>query len=218
MKKTYLLVGLIFIACCVQAQIKKGTTLLGGNLSASTSSSMPAPGNVSYKTNSIYVSPSYGRAIKDNLVLGADLDFTYAKSGTNYVPNQTNGIGAGVFLRSYKYLGGGFYIFGQSRLGFDFLDQQSDFPSSTGNTFLHADQKQLAIGASFFPGISYAINPRWQLETSLPNFLVLQYVHVKQSSEGGASSSDGTSNSVSLSTSLSSTYTFSVGLRYFIGG
>jgi hypothetical protein len=218
MKKTYLLVGLVFIACCVQAQIKKGTILLGGNLSASTTSSSPAPGNDSYKANSIYVSPSYGRAIKDNLVLGADLNFTYAKSGPNNVPNQTNGIGAGVFLRKYKNLGGGFYIFGQSRVGFDFVDQQSNFPSSTGNTFVHSDQKQLAIGASFFPGISYAINPRWQLETSLPNFLVLQYAHVKQSSEDGTLSSDGSSSSVSLSSSLSSTYTFSVGLRYFIGG
>ena len=71
--KKYLLLTLSFmvIYAGAQAQISKGTVLLGGDLSFGTNKT--ETGTVKSKTTGFSISPSVGIAFKDNKVLGLSL-------------------------------------------------------------------------------------------------------------------------------------------------
>jgi hypothetical protein len=116
----------LFIICTtittVQAQIKKGTVILGGQIGFSSQKTKndpappPNPYPADFKSTNIMVSPAFGRAIKDNLVIGADIYYSYVKYGS-YQPQEQkiNFYGAGFFVRKYNDLGKGFYLFVQGR-------------------------------------------------------------------------------------------------------
>src|SRR5690606_40231343 len=63
----------------------------------------------STKNSGFGVTPSYGKAIRDNLVIGATLNYGNSVN-ENYSPGNSsttknNSFGAGVFIRPYKNLG-----------------------------------------------------------------------------------------------------------------
>src|SRR5688500_5128247 len=96
------------------SQITKGSILLGGNLGFATEN------NEDYKskTTSTGVNISVGKAIRQNLVAGSDITYSYyrTKTGDTAKTIQQH-YGAGFFLRKYASLGKGFYLFGQARAG-----------------------------------------------------------------------------------------------------
>jgi outer membrane protein assembly factor BamA len=112
MKKLYVLFFTVLICSITQAQIKKGEIVLGGNLGYSDQSyttDIPGANSSSNSNKTLFISTSFGKAIKDNLVLGADISYNHSNS--SYTPGSAttgNGFGAGVFLRKYKHLGEGF--------------------------------------------------------------------------------------------------------------
>jgi len=176
MKNFYLSISLLIVGFFSQAQINKGAILLGGNFSAGTSSDKPDGVDKALKSTNLSFFPSYGRAIRDNLVLGFDLLFIYDTQAPGLTStSQTNGYGAGFFVRKYKPLGSGFSLFGQTRLGFNYQDYQTDYSAGTGSQ--HQDQRALGASLAFTPGIAYAVSRRWQLETSLPSLASINYTH-----------------------------------------
>ena len=109
----------IIISTNADAQIKKGAVLLGGSLGFSTRNNKVST-TQDYRSTSFNVSPALGKAIKENLLLGFDLSYGYAKNEFFSPPVQkTNSYGAGIFIRKYKVLGKGFLIYSIDRDHYD---------------------------------------------------------------------------------------------------
>lgn len=131
MKKLYLSLPLLFIGILSQAQISKGTILLGGGFDFATSSNkvttdgIPVTPATITKNTGVSVYPAIAKAIKDNLVIGVYLGVGYNSEKVN--PDyKENDYDLGVFMRNYKYLGSRFYFFVETRLGFTYSDYTQD--------------------------------------------------------------------------------------------
>jgi hypothetical protein len=226
-KHFYLFPAFLLFAIFSQAQIKQGQVLLGGNIGFLKQTSSPISSANDGQTNqtNILLNPSFGKAIKENLVLGFDLDYSHAKMESEYAPGpppqnfimKSDTYGAGIFLRRYKSLGNGFYLFMQGRLGGDYTTQNNDY-ISVNSTIIELKRYNFSLG--FFPGISYAISKKVQLETGFQNLVYAQYDNERQTIQQalGGSVSSYRSNSFSLSTSLSNSLSgFVVGFRVLMG-
>ena len=220
MKKLYALAFTVFVCSMAHAQVKKGDIVLGGNLgynNQSQSIDNNGSGLYSNKSDNLTIAPSFGRVVKDNLVLGFDIAYNYTKSTYSSQQGSTgNGFAAGVFLRKYRPLGNNFYLFGQSRLSGSYmhttLDQQpgSQPVSDVNNIY--------GFTLQFFPGIAYALNAKWQLEAGLPNFFAISYSNSKDTQTFTAQpDSHNNLRTFSVQSSLTGSTALSVGLRYFIG-
>jgi hypothetical protein len=218
MKKFYLFSCLILTGFISHAQIGKGTIILGGNLEYDESAASDF-NNPATKSTGLTINPSFGKAIKNNLVLGFDVTYGHATSSEEQDYNQTsNSFGAGVFLRKYKSLGNGFYLFGQSRIGGGYSHGSITNPNTTGNPVNNVSNGY-NLSLQFYPGIAYAIDRRWQIEIGLPNFLAVNYSHSKETlSYIGQPDELSTSHDFNVASSLTGANDFSVGIRYFIGG
>jgi hypothetical protein len=165
------------------------------------------------KNTGIYVTPAFGKAIKENLIAGFDLNYGYYKTQTFSTDVQkNNNYGVGLFLRRYATLGKGFYVFGQARAGTAYIHQKftSLQQPSGSNT-----SKGYNIGLSFYPGISYAVSRKFQLETGFNNIAFVQYEHAKVT-YGGSSTPSSVTNAFNLGTSLSSLTGFVLGFRFLL--
>jgi len=196
---------------------------LGGTLSFNTQKTTTDNNNLNpaYKQTYFNITPSIGKAIKDNLLAGFDLNFTGSKStqgsGTGSYTNKIYSYGAGVFLRKYKPLGSGFAIFMQTRLSGSYNTQKNQMD---GAPYPYNDIKGYSFDLSFYPGIAYAITKRVQLETGFANLVDVNYVHSKNASTTGANNdvlSTARSNNFAISTSLSNNFGFAVGIKVLLG-
>lgn len=218
-KHFYLLFFFFAIAYGSQAQIKKGDVLLGGTLSFNTQKTTPGDNSntVANKQSSFTITPSIGKAIKDNLLVGFDLNFTGSKNTQGVSSGYTaksNTYGAGVFVRKYKPLGSGFAIFMQTRLGGNYntsknQDEFAVYPSFKASGY--------SLDLSFYPGIAYAITKRVQLETGFANLVDVNYAHSKSTTTNNNVTSTDKSNSFNISTSLSNEFGFAVGIKVLLG-
>jgi hypothetical protein len=222
MKKLYLLSLTASLCLAARAQINKGDLLLGGNLSyqSETTSTVNIPNYGPTKTTGLTIDPSFAKAFKNNAIAGFDVEYGHS----TYNPGQggestvENLYGLGVFLRRYRPLGNGFYLFGQARLGGTY-DRIAYNNLGTG---INSPTGQIAtsgqVSFTLFPGIAYALNRHWQIETGLPNFLAVNYNHNKETTTYAAASDQvSTMNTFNLTSSLTGNDEFSVGVRYIIG-
>jgi hypothetical protein len=222
MKKFYLPLFCAFISLAGRAQINKGDILLGGNIGYQTQTTTyeNTPNTTPYKSDDLTIDPSFARAFKNNSVAGFDLSIghDYSNPGSGSETSNYNLYGAGIFLRRYRPLGNGFYLFGQARLGGSYdHDTYSNLGTPPGTpTASSYSTGQVAI--SLFPGIAYALDRHWQVETELPGFLSISYYHQRQTStyETGPQQIT-TTNSFDLSSALTGSNSLSVGVRYIIG-
>ena len=200
MKKVLLAAIVITVfACSVNAQIKKGSVFLGGDLSGYTQKTKPETGS-GYKTSGVTISPVFGKFIKDNLVLGGSVGYSLTESKNDLdIQNKANAYHGGVFIRKYKNIGGsGFYIFGQAGLNASFHNQEIDSPINGYDDEI----KRTIININAYPGISFAISKRFHLETGFNDLFRLSYSKEKRE-ENNPNIEGYTSNGFSLSTSLS---------------
>jgi len=200
------------------AQIKKGDVLLGGNVSfyRAKDDATDAGGS---QTN-INVFPSFGKAVKDNLVVGLTgvyLQYHWtSNSSSPKSDNKTQSYGGGVFIRRYQYLGSGFSAFIQGDLNYLYTKQELRNPPGSNSSNLSIN----SINAGFDPGIAYAISKRVQVETGFQNLVYANYSHSKSSyfdSSTPAVQPGLKSHAYSLGTNLSSALqNFIVGFRVLI--
>jgi hypothetical protein len=221
MKKLYFFVFGILLCTIVQAQINKGAIMIGGNVGYSEQSGKSSGALVTTKMESWNVNPSFGKAIKDNLVLGLDINYGHSHydNGDPSYDNGTNNYKAGVFLRRYKPIGNNFYLFIQSMFSVSYTHGTASYQNGNNIPYTHDDNKEFGLAFQIYPGISYAINRKWQLETGLPNFLSAAYNHSKDVvSNTGQPDQSSSGHSFQISSSLTGSNQFTVGVRYFIGG
>ena len=132
------------------AQIKKGSIFLGGDIGGSAQNTKSGSETIN-KQNNINISPVAGKAIKDNLVLGVTAGFGVYKNENSNVNNNkynNNFYNAGVFLRKYKNIGtGGFYLFIQGGLGGGYYKykQKQELPAYNDQT------KRISVGITVYP-------------------------------------------------------------------
>lgn len=194
--------------CSVDAQIGKGSILAGGNLGYGTSSTQSGG-----KEHIFNISPSIGIAVSNNTILGAS--FRYGFYDTEASNDQLN-LGTGIFLRKYKSLGKGFYLFGQGDLGFDYRRyEQVTFINPSYDTHI---TRSYIYRLGFNPGISYALTNRLQLELMFTDFISASYSKDnKESSTGRVVAEPETKRfSVNSNISLNSINSLGVGIRFLL--
>jgi hypothetical protein len=173
MKKfhTLIFIASLFIAATTAAQINKGATFLGGDFSFGGGNQKRNGTELTSWTN-IGFSPVFGKAIRQNLILGGDVMFGYSRNKT--APGTQSNMytyGLGAFLRKYGQLGkSGFSLFLQPRLG---ATHQREGVSS--NSY-----RAISILLSAYPGLSYRVNRKLQLETGFNNLVSLGYSRSKR--------------------------------------
>lgn len=208
------------IAVCIvflsQAQIKKGTTFLGGDFSFLHQSTDATGSTSNYKSNLYSITPSISWAVKDNLVFGFHVGYTYSKDNSNgNTPDYFTTLHqyrGGAFLRPYKYLGSGFSLFGQTSLDLTYSKGKNVNSYPTTNT-----AKGYIINLGFYPGVAYTVNRHWQLETGLPNLGYINYTHSKTTVDNSIpANAHSTISTFGLGSSLSNNYQFNVGVLYII--
>lgn len=215
MKKILLItISLFFIASLVQAQINKGSVLLGGNLSGSTykyKTDIP-PGNDAHQ-NGFAFTPSVGIATKANTVWGVSLGYSHYKNETINTSSITknDSYSAGIFYRKYAVLGKGFYLFGQADADYSLNKQTSVYINDN-----KAERRGWGIGISASPGVAYAVSKRFHLEAGLNQLVSLSYGHSKETATNGGQKYTTTSNGFSLSTNLNSSVPLSIGFRFVL--
>lgn len=211
---------LMLFAFVAEAQISKGKILLGGTLGYSTGSSeadYPLPSPPYDKQHFVTISPSVGKVIKDNLVLGiVGSYFTglqRSQNQSNETEWKTDGYGGAVFLRRYISLTKNFYFFGQGAAGYSVNKQ-----TQTTNKQLITESKNGLANLALLPGLSYAVTPKFFVEANLNNLALITYNHSIFRSFNPNTNIIETSkgNSFSVSTSLSGTTQFSIGFKVLL--
>ena len=211
MKKTLLSLLLLFIITLTHAQIKKGAHFLGGSLGIYTEKTS-SDSSGSLVSNNFSFTPAYGRAIKDNLIFGADL---MAQTGTyeNVIAKEDRKLfGAGIFLRKYMDLGKKFYLFTEGRFSgyYETTDAVSSYYPE-GNY----GRNGFTVQAGLYPGVAFAVTNKFHIETGFNNLLYAQYSKTKTDYSG--STHDTETNRFSIGSSLSSFNGFVIGFRFILG-
>ncbi len=212
MKSSLLIITILF-CLNVNAQIKKGATLLGGNIGFFNQSDKPNTSSNSHNSNSsLIVAPFYGKAIKQNLVLGFDVVYQYQRFFANDTSKyKINLYGADILIRKYKPLGHNFYLFGESTFGGNLNNRKL----KNFNSVIKTDEHGFGFQVTFTPGISYSINNHLQLETKFYSFLSAAYTHTKFINVPPGYSPY-ILNTISFNSNLSSLSNFIIGLRVLI--
>lgn len=148
--KRFILMLAMFSSLGVQAQIQKGTQLIGGNIQGSYS----GYDHPSFKPWSLGLSPKYAYFLKDKFALGFRLGYDYAQNQTSNVllnspggqytalynsyqiyreEARTNTIGAGIFVQNYFMLNAKFGFMLQSGINTNLSFQKNDYTNSISN-------------------------------------------------------------------------------------
>ena len=114
-KQILFLTSTFLLILNVNAQIKKGSIFLGGNIGGSTQKTLRDRNKVNDQDN-LYISPVFGKAIRENLIVGADAGFGLFEnnnSGANsmYSDSRNRSYGAGIFISKYKPIGKSDFLF-----------------------------------------------------------------------------------------------------------
>jgi hypothetical protein len=203
MKKFVLSTLASFIVIFSQAQITKGSILLGGGV---TFNKTKYDGSYPYNNSNYWgISPSFGIALKENLVYGININYYhYQYSSNNY--------GGGIFLRKYFPLGKNFYFFGEPELNYRRMKSES-YPYATDYSII----KNWSLNLGLQPGISYAISRKFHLETGLGDIVYIYYEKTKTNhyySNATVSTSKG--SDFELNTNLGNAVQLNIGLRFLL--
>jgi hypothetical protein len=210
MKQFIYTLAFIIFASNVNAQIQKGTTVVGIDLGYNTYTH--STGGVGTPTKTGFVAPSIAIAMKENRTTG--IYFLYghmSQSLTGNPEKETNSYGGGVFTRRYKPLGSRFYLFGQASLYVNSSRSTDDFTTYKNVT------KFRTIGVNLAPGVSFAFSKTMQLELSLPNLLALSYTDFHYESNYGGSPTSSSIAGFNLYANVSPASNLSLGFRLFFG-
>jgi hypothetical protein len=208
MKKFLLFfLGTFFIASFVQAQIAKGSILLGGGISGYKNKSVN--GNLETENKGISISPSAGIAVKENSVLGIKAAYSHAKYEPG--PGQKNyGYAGGLFFRRYLSLSKSFYLFGEA--GAEYGYSKIEYTVVDTKSVM----KNRGFSLDLFPGIAYAVSNRFHLEASLNNLVFISYGKISNDQISPGNVAHQENSSISFSSSAGSANPLSIGFRFVI--
>lgn len=196
-----------------QAQVSKGATLLGGNIGGN-GNKYKSTTTVTSNDRNWSASLVYGKAIKENLVLGVSALWAYGK---NEQPTSMNiyeqkSWGGGLFLRKYKRIGNSsFSVFAQGNVGYKYMTMDTK-----GGTVMERNEKVHIVGLGAYPGVSFGVSKKLQLEAGLNNFLSLNYETSTNHYRSPVEEGDTQTKAFAFSTSIDNLSNFYIGFRILL--
>jgi hypothetical protein len=210
--KRHLLLAISFLAIVSvsNAQITKGTVLLGGSAGASTYTTKAF--SAKEKERGFTVSPSAGFTVKDNHVLGISLTYGHSTKKLSDVQSRNDQFGGSLFYRRYLPLGRNFYFFGNGDARYTF-----SLSKSAPDVLYTSRQEQKTASLTLYPGIAYAVSKRFHLEVVMNDLLACGYTETqhKWSAPGEPSNYDHY-KSLSFQTNTSLSTNLVVGFRILL--
>lgn len=198
MRKIIVPLTFLLITSTAFGQFKKGSTLLGGDISFNTQKikNLNSPAE---KSHGFTFSTVVAKATRDNLFWGGSLSFGSSKSVYN-TNSEAKGqtYYAGVFVRRYWPIHGRFNAFFQGGLNAGRL-----ISKTRQGADYRMDSKATTVFASATPGISVAVSKKFFLEAGFTNIASIGYTHEKQTGNNFGSVINRKFNSFGFSSSLS---------------
>jgi hypothetical protein len=211
MKKLIILCIVSLSVFSLQAQISKGSSLLGFNVGFSNYSSLYISDK--YDAHSLGLSASLGFAKKENKVIGFFLGYGQSKYDQTQNSSNNHYYSTGIFKRSYLGIGKGFYLFGQGTLGINYNTSSTHSPS--GETSKYEGK---GISAVFNPGIAYSVSRHFHLELAFNQLASLSYGIIKTTeSFPGAADNIQKNQSIGLGVNANPVGNLSLGFRFILG-
>jgi hypothetical protein len=196
-RKLLLSVSIIMMALVSNAQFKKGSVLLGGDVSGSFQNNEQTGVSGRQKYSTFNFSPAIGVATKENLFVGGSVSYLSSKAvSSNNDKLTSNGFGAGFFIRKYKSIMNLFYVFLQPGLNTSFTHAEV---VATGDSYVNT----LNTGITLTPGLSIKISKKVFLETSLSNIFSLSHSRIKSVDKTRPVEAVSINNNFTFSSSLS---------------
>ena len=159
------------------AQFSQGKYLLGGNINFSTANIKDSD----LKNQTSNVSVTLGKFIKENTVVGINLNYGHAKVDIQVQGKQkTDSYGAGIFYRKYKSLSKDFHLFGEG--GLNYAHSESNHMSDTDKMKVITN----GVSINLMPGLSYSLTRKMQIELLMPNLVGIGYNQEKRSYTGSS--------------------------------
>jgi len=179
MRKFYVTTALSVLSFITAfGQIKKGSTYFGPQFSLN--STLIEDGNIDSRQTGLFTTLYYGKANRDNQIVGAFVSFSgsVSKSGIpSFESKSTFSFGeAGMFLRRFKKIGKDLYLFGQgdAALNYGF---GKDTPAAGGPI---VKTNQYGVSASLSGGLSYKVGKSLFLDLNIPDILTISYSHFER--------------------------------------
>jgi hypothetical protein len=202
MKSYHVIILTLFSFLCINLDAQY---FVGGNISLSTVNSKTDNGVTTNKSSDYIFSlyPSVGKFLSEKVAVGLSLNISFSGGTSGPSPEtkyKSSTIGASPFLRYYAIKWNKFSVFGQGNIGFAFSNssETTDGTKSDG-------PKDSRYYFSIYPGLSYDIGDKLQLQTSI-NILSFGYSYVvtkdgsTESRTSGFNMGAGLSNIVSVGT------------------
>jgi hypothetical protein len=172
MKKILFTSVFSIVIIVANAQVNKGSILLGGNFGGNISKT--ENGTSETKNRSWTFNPSLGFVYKTNRVFGVSLGYANSSNRSTtpigIIIDRGNNFSGGVYLRRYFPFAKSFSLFGQGDFNIGYSRSNATHPS--GFNYI---QKGYGATLSFSPGISYTLSKRIMLETSYSNLFAIYY-------------------------------------------
>jgi hypothetical protein len=145
--------------------------------------------NYASKSGYINLSPSFGKALKNNLVLGGLISAGYnaleSKSNNSDIIGKANGynLGAGFFIERYFPISTKFSFSGSVPILYNH-SRHINKTYSANNLFSTSTLKYNSIGLGVSPSFNYGINSKWLVQVSTGDFISIGYTKYKSTTEG----------------------------------
>jgi outer membrane protein len=178
MKNTIIVALAFFSSLPAFAQISKGTSTWGGNISLLRQSNRyiyegyyPQYNNSKYKTNTLSITPSYGYFVVNNLSVGANVSGLLshsvseppALSGSPELESSSRSIGVGPAVRYYLPLDDKLYAYAAS--SYAWFWSRNKFEYNFGNNDIGTSKSRSRYTTwDAGLGLSYFVNPSTALE------------------------------------------------------
>jgi hypothetical protein len=211
-KNTLAAFSFLLLTSVSYSQFNKGSLLLGADLGFNTQKS--TTGNLEYKSNGFYFSPTVAVATKQNTFWGGFLNTGFSKSTSENPVNlqKNNNYGAGLFFRKYKPVLGKWYAFVQAGVSATIGKYNTESGPDS-----YSESKSFSTGLNITPGISVAVSKKVYLEGGFSNIAAVNYQHSTGSSYNFGNTSKSESSGFGFSSSLGSfTNNLYFGFRFII--
>jgi hypothetical protein len=214
MKRKYLLFLLLatIVSNLLQAQIKKGTLLIGGSISFMNGLDEFDNNTYELKTIGIGIWPSAGKAIKDNLVLGVFGQYGHNRQEyeNQLFGYELNNFSMGMFLRRYLQVVKRFYLFGQCHLQGSYTISRNYWNTGFRKTQIYG------IHVGVYPGLSFALNRKIHFESGFNGVFSTGFGHQREENIESSVKSITRSNSFNMGANLNNISAFTLGMRFLL--
>jgi hypothetical protein len=189
---------LLLFSTLSYGQFKKGSVLLGGDVSFGMSKTENL-NNPTQKTNAFTFSPVFAKATRDNLFIGGSLSLGVSKSIFNVNGEaKTQTYYMSVFARRYKSIFGKINAFVQGGISGGRI-----VTKNMQGVDYKSEGKGVSVFASITPGISVSVSKKLFLEAGFSNIAAVSYDRNKETGYNFGSTIDRKNSSFSFSSSLS---------------